>query len=116
VRTIKKRGLHEKPGKRLSRGRNAGEYLSDGYLNKQRLINPLGVEVHESARLMDGAQSALPYKISRVLRGSLVAAPKVSPPDHQVSSGVAGGGAGRGETMSLLLYGFEQFIGLRHFW
>jgi hypothetical protein len=64
-------GLNEKPGKCLQRGRNAGEHLSSCHLTKQRLINSLGVEVHESAGLLDGDQSALPYKISRFLQGSL---------------------------------------------
>ena len=47
-----------------------GESLSSCHLNKQRLINSLGVEVHESAGLINGAQASLPYKISRFLRGS----------------------------------------------
>jgi hypothetical protein len=72
VRTIKKRGLNEKPGGCLQRGLNAGVRLSDCRLNKHRLINSLGGEVNESIGLSDDAQAAQPYKISRILRRSLL--------------------------------------------
>ena len=45
--------------------------LLDCHLNKQRLINSLEAEVNESAVLIEGTQTALPYNISRYLRGSL---------------------------------------------
>ena len=73
VSTLKKRRLNEKPDKGLQRGFNVGEYLSDCHLNKQRLINSLGGKVDESAGLIEKTRTAPPYKISRILRGSLYA-------------------------------------------
>ena len=63
MRTIKKRGLNEKPSTCLQQGPNPGEHLSDCHLNKQRLINSLGAEVNESVGLMEETQTALPYRI-----------------------------------------------------
>jgi len=70
VRTIKNRGLHEKPSKDLQKGSNAGARLSDCHLTKHNLINSLGAEVNESAGLIEETQTAPPYKISRILWGS----------------------------------------------
>jgi hypothetical protein len=70
VRTIKKRGLNDEPSKCLQQGPNPGERLSDCHLNKQRLINLLEAEVHESVGLIEETQTAPPYRISPILRGS----------------------------------------------
>jgi hypothetical protein len=48
------------------------ENASQIAITKHTLINPLGAEVDESADLIRDPQAALPYKISRFLRGSLV--------------------------------------------
>ena len=50
---------------------NPGERLSDCHLNNQRLINSLGAEVNESVGLIEETQTAPPYRISPILRGSL---------------------------------------------
>ena len=63
--------LNENAVATLQRGRNTADDLSDCPRNKQRLINPLAAEVHESARLIASAGVTPPYKISWILRGSL---------------------------------------------
>jgi hypothetical protein len=68
VRTIKERGLHEKPTKGLQQGRHAGARLSDGHLTQQHLSNSSGAEVTESAGLIAETPTAHRTKL-RVFSG-----------------------------------------------
>ena len=52
VRTIKKRGVNEKPIKGLQQGPHAGARLSDCHRTQQNLINSSGAEVTASAGLI----------------------------------------------------------------
>ena len=87
VRTIKERGLHEKPTKGLQQGRHAGARLSDGHLTQQHLSNSSGAEVTESAGLIAETPTA---HLTLFLRGYRKAQRKKSAVVMGVGSGTLG--------------------------
>ena len=58
------------PASDSERPANAGKSLSSSRLTKQRLINALATEIHETAALIEGTEAPPPYKISPVLSES----------------------------------------------